>query len=101
MFRVWFQALFVDENDHVLGTSDYNLAMVTQDDVMVVPPPEAIEHGLTLQRLIKIIPEARQNKPSDLLVQCAWRIAVAIDFCCEPPDVMNIKINHHLSNETT
>ena len=80
------QGLFVDEAGFVLEGPNSNFAILTEDDVFVTPPFDNVLAGVTIQRLMELLPEVRGllNPVLALPVCCltsrnayrySWRIA--------------------------
>lgn len=54
------QGLFTDpDTGHILEGPNSNVAIITQDDVLVVPPFDDCLAGVTMQRLLELIPGVR------------------------------------------
>ena len=51
------QGLFVDEAGFVLEGPNSNFAILTEDDVFVTPPFDNVLAGVTIQRLMELLPE--------------------------------------------
>lgn len=54
------QSIFVDDEGYILQGPTENIAVIADDpSVLLVPPFEEVPAGLTLQRLMKMMPEVR------------------------------------------
>mmetsp|Transcript_11726 Transcript_11726/g.35174 ORF Transcript_11726/g.35174 Transcript_11726/m.35174 type:complete len:568 (+) Transcript_11726:137-1840(+) len=53
--------LWVDEDDHVWGAPDHNVAILTQDDTLVTPPWSKIPRNPVMARLFEMLPEFVQQ----------------------------------------
>ncbi|KAK9807238.1 hypothetical protein WJX73_000814 [Symbiochloris irregularis] len=51
------QGIFVDEEENVLEGPNINLGIITKDHEMIVPPFERTLEGITLTRLLSLVPE--------------------------------------------
>lgn len=51
------QVAFVDLDGNVLGIGNGSICIVTQDNELIVPPAEDIIRGLTMERILELIPE--------------------------------------------
>ncbi|GAX75021.1 hypothetical protein CEUSTIGMA_g2467.t1 [Chlamydomonas eustigma] len=60
--------LFVDPEGNILEGPNANFAMITMDNVFVTPPFDNILAGITVQRLMQLIPGEHERFPSDVLV---------------------------------
>jgi branched-subunit amino acid aminotransferase/4-amino-4-deoxychorismate lyase len=60
--------LFVDAEDYILEGPNANFGMITEDNVFVTPPFDNILAGITVQRLMELIPGEHERFPSDVLV---------------------------------
>ncbi|KAF5839912.1 aminotransferase [Dunaliella salina] len=60
--------LFVDEEGHILEGPNMNIGIITQDDVFVTPPFDNCLAGVTMQRVMELIPGERERSPDDVIV---------------------------------
>jgi len=51
------QGVFVDQAGFILEGPNSNFAMLTKDNVFVTPPFDNILPGVTIQRLMELLPE--------------------------------------------
>ncbi|KAG2500708.1 hypothetical protein HYH03_001473 [Edaphochlamys debaryana] len=62
-------AIFVDEEGFVQHAAGYTLCILTQSDLMVIPPYDAVGPSITLQRMLELIPDERIRSPNDVVVR--------------------------------
>ncbi|KAJ9508173.1 hypothetical protein QJQ45_021534 [Haematococcus lacustris] len=71
--------LFVDDEGHVQEGPNMNLAIITQEDVMITPPPTGCLEGVTMQRLIELIPHEVRRSPNDVVIKDIRRRPISIE----------------------
>lgn len=55
------QGIFVDEKGFVQEGPNMNIGIITQDDVFVTPPFDGCLAGVTMQRLMELIPDVSDH----------------------------------------
>lgn len=58
---VYLQAVMVDEDGYVIGAGHGSVGIVTYDDELIVPTAEDAVCGLTMQRILELIPNVRNK----------------------------------------
>jgi len=71
--------VFVDEEGHVQEGPNMNLAIITHDDVLITPPADGCLEGITMQRLLELIPEEAARSPNDVLVRDIVRQPLSVE----------------------
>ncbi|MEW5313674.1 MAG: hypothetical protein WDW38_005219 [Sanguina aurantia] len=60
--------LFCDQDGFVAEGPNNNIGIITQDNVLVTPPFDECLPGITLSRLLELIPREREISPNDMVV---------------------------------
>ena len=54
------QGLFIDGKGHVQEGPNMNIGILTQDGTLITPPAESCLAGITMARLLELVPEVRR-----------------------------------------
>ncbi|GMH34017.1 hypothetical protein BSKO_01851 [Bryopsis sp. KO-2023] len=58
------QGIFVDSDGHVLNAGNASVGIVTHDGELVVPPNEDVLCGLTMEKILSLVPKLNEPKLS-------------------------------------
>lgn len=59
------QGIFIDDQGHVAEGPNMNVGIITTDGTLIVPPFDACLAGITVQRMLEMIPDLLERKSFD------------------------------------
>ena len=85
-----FQGILVDEDMNVISAGEYDIAIITYNDVLVIAPPSEYLTGAILRRIQELIKHVRISIHSTILTDSMRVVSVRghINDCQIRPDAI-------------